>query len=92
MYLIDSHCHLYAKNFEGDIEEVIQQSINNNVKKILLPNISSQTTQYNLVHQQRDLRNSSREKIISCRNNRANIFFDQLMLLLFQIPNLTQKL
>ena len=44
MYLIDSHCHLYAKNFEDDIEEVVQQSINNNVKKILLPNISSQTT------------------------------------------------
>ena len=33
MYLIDSHCHLYAKNFEDDIEEVVQQSINNNVKK-----------------------------------------------------------
>ena len=44
MYLIDSHCHLYAKNFEDDIEEVVKQSINNNVKKILLPNISSQTT------------------------------------------------
>ena len=44
MYLIDSHCHLYAENFDDDIEEVVQQSINNNVKKILLPNISSQTT------------------------------------------------
>src|ERR1700712_5577158 len=44
MMLIDTHCHLYAKEFEGDIDEVIQSAVNNGVEKFYLPAIDSGTT------------------------------------------------
>jgi len=40
---IDSHTHLFLKNFKNDIEDVIQNSIKSNVRKFLLPNIDSTT-------------------------------------------------
>ncbi len=41
MYLIDTHTHLFLKEFEKDIEKVISRSIENKVKKLILPNIDS---------------------------------------------------
>ncbi len=42
---IDTHAHLYLKQFEKDIDEVILKSKNRNVQKIFLPNIDQSTTE-----------------------------------------------
>ncbi len=39
MHLIDTHSHLYSKQFKSDLNEVIQRAKENGVSKILLPNI-----------------------------------------------------
>ena len=39
--LIDTHSHIYSEEFNGEIDEIIQNSLNNGVQKILLPNIAS---------------------------------------------------
>jgi TatD DNase family protein len=39
--LIDTHSHIYSEDFNDDIEEVLQNAYNNNVKKIVMPNIDS---------------------------------------------------
>ena len=44
MYFIDSHSHLYLKQFNEDRSIVVAKAINAGVKKILLPNIDSSTT------------------------------------------------
>lgn len=41
--LIDTHSHIYTEDFNSDIDEVVQNAYNNNVKKIVLPNIDSGT-------------------------------------------------
>ncbi len=41
--LIDTHSHIYSEDFNDDIDEVLQNAYNNNVKKIVLPNIDSGT-------------------------------------------------
>ena len=41
--LIDTHSHLYLKQFDNDIEEVIHRAKANNVTQIFLPNIDSST-------------------------------------------------
>lgn len=38
-YLIDTHAHLYLKDFEEDRNEVIQRALDQGVKMIMLPNI-----------------------------------------------------
>ena len=43
MHLIDTHAHLYVKQFEGDRAAMIQRAIDNNVKEFYLPNIDSET-------------------------------------------------
>lgn len=43
MNLIDTHAHLYAEDFDADITEVLDRSIQNKVTHILLPNIDSST-------------------------------------------------
>ncbi|MCO5248610.1 MAG: TatD family hydrolase [Chitinophagales bacterium] len=40
---IDSHSHLFAKEFDEDIDEVIQRCLQINVKKVILPNIDLMT-------------------------------------------------
>ena len=45
MKFIDTHSHLYAKEFNEDRDEVVQKAIDSGVEKILLPNISSKYTQ-----------------------------------------------
>ncbi len=41
--LIDTHSHIYSEDYNDDIEEVLQNAYNNDVKKIVLPNIDSGT-------------------------------------------------
>ncbi|HXB44194.1 MAG TPA: TatD family hydrolase, partial [Puia sp.] len=45
MKFVDTHCHLYAKEFEDDIAEVIQRSETTGVEKFYLPAIDSTTLQ-----------------------------------------------
>jgi TatD DNase family protein len=44
MNLIDTHTHLFASEFNDDIDIVVQNAIGNGVSKMLLPNIDSTTT------------------------------------------------
>ena len=44
MKLVDTHTHLYLKQFSDDIDLVIEESVKLGVDKLLLPNISSETT------------------------------------------------
>lgn len=39
--LIDTHSHIYSEDFVNDIDEVIQRAYDNDIKKIILPNIDS---------------------------------------------------
>ena len=41
--LIDTHAHLYVDNYNGDLSQVVQHAIENNVGKVLLPNIDAST-------------------------------------------------
>lgn len=43
MNFIDTHTHLFLKEFEDDIDNVIRESISSGVNKMLLPNINSKT-------------------------------------------------
>jgi len=42
--LIDTHTHLYSSKFDEDRDAVIQDCLNNNILKLLLPNIDSEYT------------------------------------------------
>jgi len=44
MEFIDTHTHLYLSQFDKDINNVIDNAIENGIKKMLLPNIDSTTT------------------------------------------------
>ena len=44
MKFIDTHTHLYLKQFSEDIDTVISNSISSGIDKLFLPNISSETT------------------------------------------------
>ena len=44
--LIDTHAHIYLEDFSNDIGEIIQNACNNNVKKIILPNIDSDSVKH----------------------------------------------
>ena len=44
MKFIDTHTHLFLKQFSGDIDSVIKNAIASGVSKMFLPNISSETT------------------------------------------------
>lgn len=45
MELIDTHAHLYLNQFDEDIHEVIQRSVNHHVNKIILPNLDSHSVE-----------------------------------------------
>ncbi|SDS20562.1 TatD DNase family protein [Gramella sp. MAR_2010_147] len=45
MIITDTHTHLYSDSFDGERREVIQDAINNNVKRFFIPAIDSETTQ-----------------------------------------------
>ncbi|MDA9634614.1 TatD family hydrolase [bacterium] len=44
MNFIDTHTHLFASEFDNDIDLVIENAIENGISKMLLPNIDSATT------------------------------------------------
>lgn len=39
--LIDTHAHIYSEDFIHDVDEVLQRAYDNDVKKVILPNIDS---------------------------------------------------
>ena len=39
--LIDTHSHIYSEDFKDDLDEIVKRAFENNVLKILLPNIDS---------------------------------------------------
>jgi TatD DNase family protein len=39
--LIDTHSHIYSEEYNNDIDEVIQRAYDNDVKKIVMPNLDS---------------------------------------------------
>ncbi|WP_073001650.1 TatD family hydrolase [Mariniphaga anaerophila] len=39
--LIDTHAHIYSEDFLHDIDDVLQRAYDNDVKKVILPNIDS---------------------------------------------------
>ncbi len=41
MNLVDTHAHLFAEEFEGDLDEVVLRAREVGVKKVLLPNIDA---------------------------------------------------
>ena len=43
MNLIDTHCHLYAPEFKADLTEILQRCETQNVNKILLPAVDSES-------------------------------------------------
>ncbi|TVR78309.1 MAG: TatD family deoxyribonuclease [Chitinophagaceae bacterium] len=45
MYSIDTHAHLYAREFDNDRKEMIERAIAQGVKKIFLPNIDLASVQ-----------------------------------------------
>ena len=47
--LIDTHTHLYSSKFDKDREAVIQSCLDNNILKLLLPNIDSEYTDKSVV-------------------------------------------
>src|SRR5699024_7667045 len=42
--LIDTHTHLFLKEFDEDRDEMMKRTLENGVKKVYLPNIDSSTT------------------------------------------------
>ena len=43
MHLIDTHSHIYLKDFEEDIDDVLERCREAQIQKIVLPNIDSKT-------------------------------------------------
>ena len=37
MFLMDTHCHLYDKQFNDDFDDVINRAFENNVKLMIIP-------------------------------------------------------
>ena len=44
MRLADTHCHLYFKNYQGDLDEVIDRARQAGVERILVPAIDLQSS------------------------------------------------
>jgi len=43
MYFVDTHTHLYSSKFDSDRDEMINRTLSENVKKLCLPNIDSES-------------------------------------------------
>ena len=41
--LIDTHTHIYLKEFDNDRSNVIEKCLSNGISKLLLPNIDTST-------------------------------------------------
>ena len=44
MYFADTHCHLNLMNSQGDLDSIIENAIENNIKKILVPGINLESS------------------------------------------------
>ena len=53
MRLIDTHCHLYGKEFAGDIADAIQRAEKEGVEKFYLPSIDSESLEALLALEER---------------------------------------
>lgn len=42
-HFIDTHCHIFATQFDEDIDQAIQRALDQNVGKILMPNIDRES-------------------------------------------------
>ena len=42
-YMIDTHCHLDSKQFENDLEQVIERALSHKVRKIIIPGADIRT-------------------------------------------------
>ena len=65
MMLIDTHCHLYHKNFDNDFQQVVERALNNGVQKIFLPAIDSESHEKLI---------QLSEKTFSFQNSTLNIY------------------
>lgn len=45
MEFIDTHAHLYVNQFEADRNEMIKRAKDNNITKVLLPNIDKDSAE-----------------------------------------------
>ncbi len=43
MMLVDTHCHLYHRDFDKDLEQVVERAVANGIQKIFLPAIDSES-------------------------------------------------
>lgn len=43
MYFVDTHTHIYDKEFDTDRAEVVQRAVENGVQMLLLPNVDAAT-------------------------------------------------
>ena len=41
MYLIDTHVHLYEKEYAPDLDAVLERAVTNGVRKMIMPNVDS---------------------------------------------------
>lgn len=42
-FWVDSHAHVFAEEFKADREDMLQRAIENNIKKIVMPNVDHET-------------------------------------------------
>ncbi len=42
--IVDTHCHLYVKEFEADLDDIMKRAAQNGIEKFYLPAIDSETT------------------------------------------------
>ncbi|MFN4084147.1 MAG: TatD family hydrolase [Bacteroidia bacterium] len=45
MQFVDTHTHLYLKQFDNDRKQVVEKAINNGITKFFLPNVDTETIQ-----------------------------------------------
>lgn len=43
--MIDTHCHLYSKEFENDLEDIIERAVGKGVQRFYMPAIDMNTTE-----------------------------------------------
>ena len=44
MHLVDTHCHLNIMQSESNLEEIIENAINNDIHRILVPGIDLESS------------------------------------------------
>lgn len=62
MQLIDTHTHLYLPEFKDDRDEVVKRAVNNNIVKLLMPNIDMDSV----------------DAMISCENRYIGICYSMI--------------